>query len=332
MDAHTVLPGEVRLAAGCKINMGLSITGRRADGYHLLDSVFFPLDEPHDELFIRETGSGIIEVECAVPGIDARNNTLTKAWEIFRKHTGEAPSLRVRLVKGIPWGAGLGGGSSDAAALLRFLKDWLDGRRGENIVSPDELAAMAGQVGADVPFFLSRRPMRVTGIGDVLTPVAVSFPEGCSGQPAPEADMGGQAIRIPGREILLVTPDIQVSTPWAYKAFDAAFPDGIAQRIPCEQSPSPSLTKTAEEDKGVSLLCAPDNAFVNDLETVVFPRYPELADIKRSLLEFGAAAASMSGSGSSLFGIFSDEAAARSAGERLSKNWPVHHLHISTGM
>lgn len=310
--------------------MGLAITGRRADGYHLLDSVFFPLSEPYDELFIREAGSGTIEVECAVPGIDAKNNTLTKAWEIFRKHTGEAPSLHVRLVKGIPWGAGLGGGSSDAAALLRFLKNRLDSRRDGKSVSEDDLAAMAGQVGADVPFFLSGRPMRVTGIGDVLSPVAISFSDDISGQPEPDSKC--PAVRIPGREILLVTPDIQVSTPWAYKAFDAAFPDGTAPRVPCEQSPSPSLTKTAEEDKGVSLLCAPDNAFVNDLETVVFPRYPELADIKRSLLEFGAAAASMSGSGSSLFGIFSDEAAARSAGKELSKNWPVHHLHISTGM
>ena len=89
---------EVRLTAGCKINIGLTITGRRADGFHLIDSLFLPLDEPHDELFIREVSGGTIRVECAERGIDTRNNTLTKAWEVFRKHAGKAPGLRVRLV------------------------------------------------------------------------------------------------------------------------------------------------------------------------------------------------------------------------------------------
>lgn len=302
---------EVRLTAGCKINIGLTITGRRADGFHLIDSLFLPLDEPHDELFIREVSGGTIRVECAERGIDTRNNTLTKAWEVFRKHAGKAPGLRVRLVKGIPWGAGLGGGSSDAAVLLLFLRNWLDRQSGWGLLSDGELAAMACEVGADVPFFLTRTPMRVTGIGDRLTPCPVS---------------------LPGSELLLVTPDIRVSTPWAYKAFDGLVPGFSAKPASPAQTVPATLTTTHEEDKGVSLLCTPGNAFVNDLETAVFPRYPELADIKRSLLELGAAAASMSGSGSSIFGIFSDAAVARSAEKELSKNWPVHHLHIRTGM
>jgi len=302
---------EIRFTAGCKINIGLTITGRRADGFHLIDSLFFPLDEPHDELFIRETADEAIRVECAEQGIDIRNNTLTKAWEVFRKHTGKAPGLHVRLVKGIPWGAGLGGGSSDAAVLLLFLRDWLERQSGGVSVSDGEMAVMACGVGADVPFFLNRTPMRVTGIGDRITPCPVS---------------------LPGSELLLVTPDIRVSTPWAYKAFDGLVPGFSPKPASPAQTVPAALTTTHEEDKGVSLLCTPGNAFVNDLETAVFPRYPELADIKRSLLELGAAAASMSGSGSSIFGIFSDAAVARSAERELSTNWPVHHLHIRTGM
>lgn len=250
-------------------------------------------------------------MECAEEGIDIRNNTLTKAWEVFRKHTGKAPGLHVRLVKGIPWGAGLGGGSSDAAVLLLFLRNWLERQGGGLRVSDGEMAAMACGVGADVPFFLTRTPMRVTGIGDRLTPCSVS---------------------LPGSELLLVTPDIRVSTPWAYKAFDGLVPGFSAKPASPAQTVPAALTTTHEEDKGVSLLCTPGNAFVNDLETAVFPRYPELADIKRSLLELGAAAASMSGSGSSIFGIFSDAVVARRAERELSTNWPVHHLYIRTGM
>ena len=130
---------------------------------------------------------------------------------------------------------------------------------------------MACEVGADVPFFLTRTPMRVTGIGDKLTPCSVS---------------------LPGSEILLVTPDIRVSTPWAYKAFDGMVPGFSVKPASPAQTVPATLTTTHEEDKGVSLLCTPGNAFVNDLETAVFSRYPELADIKRSLLESGAAAAS----------------------------------------
>lgn len=313
MNAHISSENaeEIRLIAGCKINIGLTITGRRADGFHLIDSLFLPLDEPHDELFVRKVSNGTIRVECAEREIDARSNTLTKAWEIFRKHAGKAPGIHVRLVKGIPWGAGLGGGSSDAAVLLLFLRNWLGRQSGGFHLSDGELTAIACEVGADVPFFLTRTSMRVTGIGDKLTPCSIS---------------------LPGSELLLVTPAIRVSTPWAYKAFDGLVP-GISEEhaAPAQTVPA-ALTTTNEEDKGVSLLCTPGNAFVNDLETAVFPRYPELADIKRSLLELGAAAASMSGSGSSIFGIFSDAAVARNAERELSINWPVHHLHIRTGM
>ena len=291
--------GWVSLTAGCKINLGLAITGTRADGYHTIDSIFYPLPSPSDTLLVRETVEQGIRVETETPGIDCAHNTLTKAWEVFRDTMGTAPGIRVRLVKGIPWGAGLGGGSSDAACLLRHLAA-LSGKQ----VEEGLLAAMAAKVGADVPFFLKEGPMRVTGIGDRLAPCNPS---------------------LPGTELVLVTPGIAVSTPWAYRAYDANL---SAKRANTPNLEGKILTREKDADKHSSLLCTPGSAFANDLETVVFPRYPELASIKRSLLDFGAAAASMSGSGSSVFGLFRDEQAAALAAAGLSGSWSVHHMRL----
>ena len=131
--------------AGCKINLGLRITGKRADGFHEIDSIFWPLREPHDTLQLRfrpETG---IVVHCSAPDIRPCNNTLTKAYAAMCSMTRNLPGVEVVLHKGIPCGAGLGGGSSDAAAL---------------------------QAGADVPFFLQSSPCRVRGIGERLTAIS----------------------------------------------------------------------------------------------------------------------------------------------------------------
>lgn len=274
------LDAPVRLTAGCKINLGLAITGRLENGYHTLRSVFWPLPEPHDTIVVRRRRDGGIRVATATPGIDCGHNTLTRAWRAFAEATGFAPALDVELVKGIPWGAGLGGGSCDAAKLLRHLQGLPDAPA----VGEEELAAMAARIGADVPFFLQDRPMLVTGIGDRLEP--------CE-------------IRLPGPFLLLVTPDVQVATPWAYQAYD---------RLSDEE-------RAAEPDPAAG-------PFANDLEKAVFPAFPELARIKQALLGLGAAAASMSGSGSSVFGLFADRARAENARAELSGTWPVHALDL----
>ena len=136
------------VVAGCKVNLGLRITGVRENGYHELDSLFWPLPRPCDRLHIRETGAAGLTVLCDTPGIDLENNTLTKAYAALAKRVPDLPGLEVRLNKGIPAGAGLGGGSSDAAALLRWLNS-----RVSSPLDDQALAEVALTVGADTPFF-----------------------------------------------------------------------------------------------------------------------------------------------------------------------------------
>ena len=224
---HASQTAPIRLKAGCKINYGLAITGRRPDGYHLLDSVFIPLPEPCDELLVWRIPEPAIRVACAAEGVDEEDNTLVRAWRKFREATGLAIGLAVELKKGVPWGAGLGGGSSDAACLLRLLQTLAEGR-----VDEAALLAIAARVGADVPFFLQDAPMRVTGIGDVLEPVALD---------------------LPGRDLVLVTPKIAVSTPWAYQTWDrlcGVRPGARDARAGGSEKP---LTKSGAEDKHSSL-------------------------------------------------------------------------------
>ena len=286
----------IRLVAGCKVNLGLRVTGRRPDGYHELDSLFWPLPEPCDilEISLREREG--LEVVCETQGIDPARNTLTKAWSAFAEATGQIsgqpPGLVVRLHKGIPHGAGLGGGSSDAAVLLR----WLNARLPRPLAG-EELTRLALRVGADTPFFLQDRPCIVQGIGEVLTPVSPQI----SGQ-------------ISGLWLTLVCPGLHVSTAWAFGELDRLAPC-------CTQLPAQNrLTKPAHEANGISLSGAGVVARMhNDLELAVFPRHPRLAEIKGQLLQHGAIAAGMSGSGSSMLGLFSDAAAAGEACSALGK-------------
>ncbi|MDE7241330.1 4-(cytidine 5'-diphospho)-2-C-methyl-D-erythritol kinase [Desulfovibrio sp.] len=283
-----------RLRAGCKVNLGLRILGRRPDGYHELDSVFWPLPEPCDDIFIRERQKPGISVVCDAPGIDPARNTLTTAHAAFAALAGGAPGLEVRLVKRIPSGAGLGGGRSDAAALLLWLNSLLP-----EPLPHEKLTRAAVAVGADVPFFLNPRPSRVGGIGEVAEPLAGTLPP---------------------LFLVLVCPDIHVATGEAFGRLDelraADAPPGAAG------APQNSLTKAARAANGNRLIGAARLDLANDLEAAVFPRHPQLAELKARLRGLGALAASMSGSGSSVFGLFAAQAAARDAAARLRGQYP----------
>ena len=265
------------IVAGCKVNLGLRITGVRENGYHELDSLFWPLPRPCDRLHIRETGAAGLVVQCDTPGINLNNNTLTKAYAALAQRVPDLPGLEVRLNKGIPFGAGLGGGSSDAAALLR----WLNGR----IATPLDdraLAEVALGVGADTPFFLVNKPCRVRGIGEIIEPYA------------------GDALA--GMHLVLVCPDIHASTPQAYADYDAAMQ--ASNTIPGQNC----LTKPQSKANGTFLSGVRIVLDMhNDLEAVVFSRHPQLAEIKANLLRLGACAVAMSGSGSSIVALFARE-------------------------
>lgn len=275
--SHAFLPATLR--TGCKINLSLRITGVRADGYHELDSLFFPLREPHDTLYIRAGDRPGLTFVCDA-GLDPENNTVTAAYRAFADAAGAAPDLYLRLKKGILQGAGLGGGSADAGCLLRFLNS-----HAQRPLEREALVRVAVSVGADVPFFLENRPCRVQGIGEVLTPCTVE---------------------LPGRHILLACPQLHVSTPWAYKAWD------LLQR----EKDLKNLTVSEKLPIKIRSCC---RQYVNDLEDAVFPRYPLLKELKEHLLRKGAAEAGMSGSGAAMFAIFQDARQAVDAANALQE-------------
>lgn len=265
---------------GGKINLFLFITGRRDNGYHELDTLFVRLPEPQDTLTFRpaERDSGI-RVICSTPGIDLEKNTLTKSYELYAKATGFAPAVDVELVKGIPHGAGLGGGSADGAEVLLWLQ-----RQNPEPMQTLELNALAARVGADVPFFLGEGASFAEGIGDILTP----------------AESG-----IKGWYGVLVCPKVHVNTAWAYAAWDA-------------ENPPFSLTGQRKIDKynRSSYQCFYG---MNDFEPVVFAANPVLAELKVLLIQAGAEVAGMSGSGSALFGLFRSQERAAQAAEALGQ-------------
>ena len=263
---------------GGKINLYLFITGRRENGYHELDTLFVRLPEPQDTLVFRpaERESGI-RVTCSTPGIDLEKNTLTKSYDLYARTTGFAPAVDVELVKGIPHGAGLGGGSADGAEVLAWLQ-----RQNPQPMEALQLNALAAGVGADVPFFLARGACFAEGIGDILTPAV--------------AGIGDWSC-------VLVCPQVHVNTAWAYAAWDS-------------ENPSFSLTEKRKADKNnrSSYQCFYG---MNDFESAVFAANPVLDELKAQLIQSGADAAGMSGSGSALFGLFHDRERAAQAAEAL---------------
>lgn len=260
------------LRARPKINLFLRILARRADGFHELDTLFLPLDEPCDllELAPGPPGSGLT-LTCSDPELEGPDNLLAKAYRAFAQATGRAPDLRLHLAKNIPCGAGLGGGSSDAASLLRHL----NGNAGNAALPPERLATLAAGLGADVPFFLLDGPARARGIGDRLTPA--------------DPDLAGLTL-------VLVCPPVRVPTAWAYGRFDEAAAQGRAPWAPGFLTRNPMGTKNPSSLLPLTLL--------NDFEDAVFPAFPEIRQAKETLLAAGAAGAAMSGSGASVFALF----------------------------
>jgi 4-diphosphocytidyl-2-C-methyl-D-erythritol kinase len=267
---------EIRIPAFAKVNLCLDILGKRADGYHELRTIFQTISL-HDELSLRSSRTrGIsltIHGDAKLSGEPFRKNLVYRAVDALRRELKVRSGVEIELHKKIPAGRGLGGGSSDAAAaLLGYLR--LIQRR----LPPGRLAEIGASLGADVPFFLLGG--RALGIG-----------KGEEIYPLPDA---------PKRAILVVSPDIQVPTPDAYRWLRAR-----------------ALTKTHAAPKlfRFCALCwsAQGSALSNDFERAVFQRHPRLAVIKRALLRAGASEASLAGSGSAVFGIFPSPALARRA-------------------
>ena len=253
-----------------KLNLGLNIVRRRPDGYHDLETVFYPVglyngtpDNPEPFCDILEiTPAESTEFVFMGRTVDCplEKNLVYKAWKTFREEYPSLAEYRICLEKHLPDGAGLGGGSADAGFVLRILNE-LSGFP----FSDSRLAEMALRLGADCPFFVYNRPLFAKGVGEIMSPVGLD---------------------LSGWWCALVKPELSVSTREAFAGVSPAEPSHSLRDI---------VELKVEEWNGI---------MVNDFEASLFPNHPVLSDIKNSLLARGASYASMSGSGSTVFGLF----------------------------
>lgn len=273
------------LAAPAKINLHLRIRGLRPDGYHELRTLFMPLTAPADEIRIDPGVDRNFHLRCpGFPELENADNLIHRAWTAFGEATGFRPGLFVTVDKRIPMGGGLGGGSSDCAAMLA----WLNENAGERALSPERLNRLAASLGADVPFFLYGKPAWAEGIGEKLAPADV--------------DLNGMTL-------VLACPDIHVNTGEAFRKWDA-----VHSKSDCGE---PLTTVDSGTKCPTPVLPA---HLVNDFETVVMEMHPRLREIKEKFLLQGAAATVMSGSGASIFALFRNGEKARSSFDALRKS------------
>lgn len=262
-----------------KLNLGLNIVRKRPDGYHELETLFYPVGKYNGTPENPEPFCDILEItqadktEFVFSGrpVDCplEKNLVYKAWRIFKESYPELPEFRIQLEKHLPDGAGLGGGSADASAVLCMLN--------EQCGSPfddAQLAGMALKLGADCPFFIYNLPCYAEGVGEKLV--------------ATDVDLYGWWC-------LLVKPEVSISTKEAFA--------GVTPGQP-EFSLKETLQLSPDEWQG---------RMVNDFEGSLFPNHPVLPYIKEKLLESGAVYASMSGSGSTVFGLFQSKGEADEA-------------------
>jgi len=264
----------------CKVNLLLNILGRRADGFHELETVFQPV-ALCDRLVFEKRGHGI-EMTCSIPSLPVNGGNLVfRAAEAFYKAAGMTPGVFIRLEKIIPLAAGLGGGSANAATTLLALNDLHGG-----VLEPGAILRIAAELGSDVPFFLQNKPALGLGRGEQIT-VLEDFP----------------ALR--GAHAFLVHPGFGVSTAWAYQQL-AGYPGALNGR-----------KGRARELVGLlqGALAEAGAAFYNSLEAPVLPKYPLLAEFQEFLKNHGACAAMMSGSGSTTFALVKGRAGAEALRE-----------------
>lgn len=263
----------VTVKAFAKINIGLFLTGKRPDGYHTLETVFAPVNW-YDTL--EFTSSGDVLMSCSDASLPVDDGNLcVRAARLLQQHTGTRRGVAIHLQKVLPFGAGLGGGSSDAAVVLRTLN-----RLWELSLPSAELHALAVRLGADVPYFLEMSTMAYAGgIGDELEELPLTLPY----------------------YIVTVFPDVHISTAWAYRNFYPRF-----------GRPVPDLRRSLNEicTQGREELL---QEFENDFQPAVFDHYPAVMAVWQQLVDAGAVYASLSGSGSALFGFFTERSTAEQA-------------------
>lgn len=246
-----------------KINLGLNIIEKRPDGYHNLETIFYPINL-QDALEVTRRENNDKEYTLHISGAplegEPEDNLVVKAYKLLKKDYPGLLPVDIHMYKHIPAGAGLGGGSSDAACMIKLLND-----KFSLGLSTERMEEYAVKLGADCAFFIRNKPVFATGIGNLFEPVELS---------------------LKGYHIILIKPDIFVSTR-----------DAFAEIKPVR--PAVSLKEIVKQP-----IETWKNSMKNDFEDSVFKKFPEIAAIKDELYDLGAVYAAMSGSGSSVYGIF----------------------------
>ncbi len=257
------------LYPNCKINIGLRVISKREDGYHNLETIFYPIHGLYDVLMVSQSEHFSFEQTGLAVDCPMEDNLIIKCYRRMQAHYPQIGNVSIRFEKRIPFGAGLGGGSSDAAHMAIALNEIF-----ELGLTREQLAAEVAPLGADCAFFIYNTPCLAEGIGEQLTPIPFS---------------------LSGFRLMMFKPDIHVSTREAYA--------GI--RLSGDQPSLAELVRT-----GITPIALAKHADIiyNDFELTVFPVHPELADIKKRLQEAGAFYAAMSGSGSTVYALFEDDA------------------------
>jgi len=265
----------------CKINLGLRITNKRADGFHALETVFFPISIKDALEIIIEPDTNAAPISFTSSGLaingDPSDNLCFKAYGLLKKDYPTIPNIKMHLHKTIPMGAGLGGGSADGAFTLVALNQLFNLQ-----LSVDKLMQYALTLGSDCPFFIINTPAFASGRGEILKPINVN---------------------LDGYYIVIVNPGIAISTKLAFSLITPKVPDTNMEAIICEP-----VTLWKEK-------------LINDFEQPIFNSFPELANIKETLYQKGAVYASMTGTGSTIYGIFPT-----SIMDSLSFNFPSHYF------
>jgi 4-diphosphocytidyl-2-C-methyl-D-erythritol kinase len=280
------------LRAPGKVNLGLRVLGRRADGYHTLESLFLPIDlADRVELALTPRPGVSLRVTGDAAGVPADGSNLAaRAAAAFLAEAAHGGGAEIRLDKRLPSPGGLGGGSSDAGAVLRGLSELLPGA-----LAPGRLRALALGLGADVPFFLAPAPALVTGIGEEILPL-----DG-----------------VPALVLLLAHPGAALATAAVYAEHDA--------RSLTPPGPGPSirallaLREEAGRARAGPLETSLRALAANDLEPAASRLCPAVSELRKEIEANGALAASLSGSGPTVFGVFPDEAAAGIAQRRMTR-------------
>ncbi|MCI1958112.1 MAG: 4-(cytidine 5'-diphospho)-2-C-methyl-D-erythritol kinase [Clostridia bacterium] len=278
----------IHIKAYAKINLTLDITGRRENGYHDVEMVMQKINL-YDDVFIEKNNSGKITLSSGRDDLpNDENNIAFKAAEVLLRKFNIKDGIYINIIKRIPVAAGLAGGSSDCAAVLKGLKKLFG-----IFIKDDELIKIGADLGKDVPFCIfENATMFSYGLGDELSVIN----------------------SLPQYNIVLAKPNINVSTAWAYKMFDI------------------SETKIHPDTKGIidaikiSNRTEIESRILNVLEYVTAKKYPIIKEYEDFLIENGARAAAMSGSGPSVFGMFINKSDADMAAEKLKKNFGVKEV------